>query len=218
MRYTDAKPTRDLASLLKKLSVTDRTIIGETLRKTFGKAVPPRIVRLDPRVARMSMRIALLGTVEVQYSVVASIGDRIDRMFVDVPTEIGHVGILTYRENGILHFTRVEFIDGQVAMCKLGAEMTASEDASEVDWNAISCGEWEADPGQELFWMVWERLHIVYRMIAPGPQDRETVQNAISDGLLPDMLSVALACVLPKLSLDDPAIQDCAQGPAAGRA
>jgi hypothetical protein len=218
MRYTDSQPTRDLASLLKKISVTDRTIIGHTLRKTFGKAVPPRIVRLDPRVARMSMRVALYATTEVQYSVVASIGDRVDRMFVDVPTDRGHAGILTYRENGVLHFARVDFVEGQLSMCKLGAELTATDEESEVDWGAISCGRWEADPGQELFWMVWERMHICYRAITHERQDEQDVRDAIADGLLPDMISVALACALPQLSLDDPAIQDRAQAPVAGRA
>ena len=52
----------------------------------------------------------------------------------------------------------------------------------------------------------------------PEPQEEVDVQDAIADGLLPNMISVALACALPQLSLDDPAIQDWAQGPVAGQA
>ena len=87
---------RDFASMMKGL-VAHRSPLGEVARRIFGKAKPPRIVRPDARVARMSMRVALFGPSHVKHAVMAAVVLASDRVFVDVPAEVGRVGICADR-------------------------------------------------------------------------------------------------------------------------
>ena len=209
---------RDLAKLLRKLT-RDRSPLGDIARKVFGNAKPPRILRVDDRIARMSMHVALNAPLHVRLAVIASIGRGHDRMFAEIKTDDGSVGICAYREGPVLHAVRVDMVRAGVGITPMRSSVILPEVPPEVDWRAVAAGRWKRDGAADDEWQAWGAMNFRMEPMAWAPPLTPAAELEImSEALVPDLTTLALMGVLPKLLAMDAPLPDWAQAPAAGSA
>lgn len=211
--------TRDFASVMKSL-VTHRSPLGDVARRVFGKAKTPRIVRLDARVARMSMRVARDAPSHVRNAVIATAAALTgDRIFIDVPSDFGQVGICAERSGREFHVIRVDRLGSALAVSPVASVLTLPDEAPDVDWEAVAHGRWATDPGADLKWDLWAAENMRAEDM-PWAAELPPLARAFlaAEAQVPDLITLALSGVLPRLPLDDPELQDWAQGPVAGNA
>ena len=209
---------RDLESVLKALT-RDRSPIGSVARTVFGNATPPGIFRVDDRIARMAMRVALTAPLYVRLAVIASIGRGHDRMFAEIKADGGMIGICAHRQDGVLHVARIDMVSAGVGMTPMQSSVILPETPPKVDWRAVAEGRWRHDATADRGWWAWGENSFRMEPTSWAPPLTPDAAFEIMSGILvPDLITLALMGVLPQLPAEEAPLPDWAKAPAAGNA